>query len=682
MKLKIINTWFWKLIMGLATISLIIILLNSIFFPGIRRDLLLPFNALLISSIVLIVLILLFIVIQYLKTHRKSRKYIYLFVIFLQLFLQLYLSSRLQGAQGVDDFDMRLQIANFIAGNQGWAWYFSWAPQNAGTAWVLAKIVSVLGTNQNSTFILNLINFGFVDVAFLSGWLTLKNLKQDRTAQDLYFVIGNLFSPIWLTALVVYTDVISLTSCMVGVYLLSLIQLQHKKWLKIIVLLLGLAFVFLSYVFKMNAIILTIAVLITVIFALNVSCVKKVKLFIGIMVTLCIFGIAFSSIKKYEHVPQSIMPFTYWLAVSYNNQTDGTVRKGNISTIENVGSTPTKEGRNKYLKKLLKQEINSYTLKDFIVQFLKKINVQWSLGTMGIEHRNYSILRCTNFPYDYIFGSKQIYIRVWSQIIYIIVLVGALTSTIFRFFNGSRENTTIYDLLVLFFLGIFLFHTFFWEVQERYAYIVSVPLLIMGVLGIQDLYNFVLKTDNHGKLKKIKMPLFMGLFGLIILGGMTSNKFQKLGNANPQVVMGQDFVRKGQFKLQSHQKITEKLIVRNSFNSWQLGYLSDHPENLKITVNGENVFNLVNKNFSPGVYQLTVENISNRPNNIYVLKVPYFDLLQKPVDNYSEMFIGISAIKNNSQLMIKPMDWFVIVILLELVTLIEWGIINKMLGDF
>lgn len=66
--------------------------------------------------------------------------------------------------------------------------------------------------------------------------------------------------------------------------------------------------------------------------------------------------------------------------------------------------------------------------------------------------------------------------------------------------------------------------------------------------------------------------------------------------------MGQDFVRKGQFKLQSHQKITEKLIVRNSFNSWQLGYLSDHPENLKITVNGENVFNLVNKNFSPAVY--------------------------------------------------------------------------------
>lgn len=680
MNVKKINVWFWKLIMGLAAIALLLILLNAIFFPGIRRDLPLPFNALLITPIVLSVMIFLFLVVQQLQVHKKSRTYIYLFIAILQLMLQIYLSTRIQGAQGVDDFDMRLQIANFLAGNHGWAWYFSWAPQNAGTAWILAKLVGIFGTNQNSTVILNLINFVFIDVAVVSGLLTLKNLKQSQVTLDLYFLISNLFSPIWITALIVYTDVISLTTCMLGIYLLSLIQLQQKKWIKLTIALTGLAFVFLSYVFKMNAIILTIAILMAVLFALNVSYTKKARLFIVMVVILCAFSITFSGVKKYEHVPQSIMPFTYWLAVSYNYQTDGTVGKGNISTIENVGSTPTKKGRNKYLKNVLKQEVESYTLKDFLHQYLKKINVQWSLGTIGIEHRNYSILKKVNFPYDYIFGSKQVYIRIWSQIIYIIVIIGALTSTIFRFSNV--KITTIQDLLVLFFLGIFLFHTFFWEVQERYAYIVSIPLLMLGALGMKDIYNIVLKTDNLGKLKQAKTPLFIILIITIMLGGITSSNIQKFKNDNSQIVMGQDFVRKDQFKLQSHQKIAEKLRIENSFNSWRLGYLSDHPEKLKVTINGENIFKLVNKKFPPGVYHLLIENISDQPTSIYVLKVPYFDLLQKPITNHSDMFIGVSAVKNDPRVRIGSMDYILIVILLELFILLEWRVISKKLSDF
>ncbi|KGL67451.1 hypothetical protein LX03_01090 [Limosilactobacillus mucosae] len=65
----------------------------------------------------------------------------------------------------------------------------------------------------------------------------------------------------------------------------------------------------------------------------------------------------------------------------------------------------------------------------------------------------------------------------------------------------SFEKTHILNLMALYFLGIFLFHTLLWEVQERYAYIVIIPMILIGTVGLSQIYNYILEKKSQKRYK-------------------------------------------------------------------------------------------------------------------------------------------------------------------------------------
>ena len=107
LKLKLIQLLRIVVIVGLS-----LIIVQTIFFPNAffgSKIGLLTFN-IIIGSLIIISLMILWLVIQ------------------------LFLDFTIQGAQGVDDFDVRLQAHSLAAGNTTWASYFHTWPNNVNIA--------------------------------------------------------------------------------------------------------------------------------------------------------------------------------------------------------------------------------------------------------------------------------------------------------------------------------------------------------------------------------------------------------------------------------------------------------------------------------------------------------------------------------------------------------------------
>ena len=193
---------FWKFIWILVGLASAVIFINSLFLPGHSRGFIFPIDTLLFVIVSIVLLVGIFILDGFMNSSDKRKRIIIIIFLFLQLFMQIYLSIKLQGAQGVDDFDMRLQISSLVSGSKEWAPYFKFGP-NAGAAILLSKVVSMLGGNVHASLIYNIVNFISIDIAVLAGYLIIKSIT-DKRIQNLYFLVVNVFSPLWITALFVW----------------------------------------------------------------------------------------------------------------------------------------------------------------------------------------------------------------------------------------------------------------------------------------------------------------------------------------------------------------------------------------------------------------------------------------------------------------------------------------------
>lgn len=326
--ITVIKRWFWVLVWSLTAIYASLILINSVLFPGVRREQSLPINMVLLIGLSGLLFVLLLFNYQLMVKYSKYRIFFYSMTLLLLFALQIGSSISMQGALGADDFDVRLQIANFLAGSDQWSSYFAFGP-NAGVVILFSKLLKyVFGNLQETSLIFNLLNYLFIDVAFFSGWKSLKLLGKHEEA-DLYYTLGLLFSPLWMTALIVYTDVPALGFGMLGILLYFYSQKVKTVTMTYVALMGAILMMVLSVYMKENMLILVIAVFLYEWLGRNAFNWRRGGV---LLLAPLAFAGGIRMINHYEQVPESGYPTSYWVAIGYNTATDGTVAKGKIQT--------------------------------------------------------------------------------------------------------------------------------------------------------------------------------------------------------------------------------------------------------------------------------------------------------------------------------------------------------------
>lgn len=672
--IAVIKRWFWVLIWSLTATYASLILINSLLFPGIRRGQNLPINPFFLSGLVGLLFIFLMFNHQLMVKYSKYRIAFY-FVTFVLLFVvQIGSSISMQGALGVDDFDVRLQIANFLAGNNLWSSYFAFGP-NAGIVILFSKLLKYVFANPKETsLIFNLLNYLFIDVAFFSGWKILQ-LCEKREESDLYYTLGLIFSPLWMAALIVYTDVPALGFGMLGILLYAYSQKDTRALFAYVALIGSALMMALSVYMKENMLILIIAVFLYE--WLNrdrFNWRRGIVLFFAFLA----FVAGIKLINHREQVPESEYPAAYWVAIGYNTATDGTVAKGKIQTWPATGALPNKEARQKYDQELIKQEIMLAGPIGLVKLFLKKINVQWSLGTIGAESRSYNLLSKPSSLYPILFGSRRDIIRIWSQLVYILIILGVLLVSLLRV-RKTQQNNSLLNLLALYFVGIFSFHTFIWEVQERYAYVTIIALLTLASFGLTALFREIRTKISALETRHYISGISLIAF-LILVGGILNLRHLTWSTSTSQVVMGQDFFRRESLVIKPHATLKEVLIVKRDFNQWQSSGQWSHNKQLLIKINDQIMHSgkLVG-NYKAGQYVLSVTNRSSKSQVLDLEKGSWQDLYQLSVSGHPNYYFGITALSYENDFKISKLNWIIVITVLEILLVIGGVLLKKQL---
>lgn len=593
------------------------------------------------------------------NANKRTKFILYLIPTLIILILQLLISIHIFGASGVDDFDVRIQATNLSFHNYSWSTYFTeWAPQNVGTTIFFAQLLKIayhiVGV-QHATIFINIVVMLLVDLALLSGWSTTKLFDKQNNyihPQDVFFCFAILFPPIYLTALIMYTDPLSLCAVTFSIYgFVRFITDKNTSVKKYLWIVFASFFAMIAGYLKMNAIILIIAIALSIILNDKIKLSQKGILILILVVTCLLTNGGTKAINSANHFQQNQKdgwPTTYWIAMGLNKRTNGT----NRGLFNYPGSLPSKKARSNYENKIIKKEINNTSLSEFINLFFNKICIQWSKGTLGIGDRNYSITPRISHYYQFIMGKSRWWINNEAQIIYILLWFGFMISSLLHLIGWKNFNND--QLPILFIIGIFLFHTFMWEVMSRYAYLVAIPLMIEGSIGLTSVFNWtIIRQDNI----QIKYWPILSILLLTIGAGLNASSMTRNDSYYDNIVVGQDFFRTIAIPLKPHESIEEQINVYSHFNRIQLtntNIIKDKQFSITITNHKhhshklsalkQNVYN-----GTPGQYSLRITNITNQNQAINVLRLPKMDLLQ-PVSTIKDSYLSfrISQFSKNS----------------------------------
>jgi hypothetical protein len=672
-----ISTFFWKFIYAVSIIISSVLLINSTIMPGQIQNKtaqLLSIPTVIFGSLAFLLFISFLIK---LMDNKKVAITIYVVGIVLQIAFQIYLAVKMQGAQGVDDFDMYLQ-AGYLSKDLAteWASYFQWAPQNMAATFVFAIIIRLFSVFSSipASFFVNVFSFICIDIAILCGFLIVRKYKNSKRVANAYFVLSICFMPLYILPLIMYTDVLSLTLLSIGMLAVYSIDDNKKVYVKMLLFLLGAICFALSAVIKMNSLIAIIALSLFIIFNGNYRIKKRVLYLLCIVPIFFIFSTQGKIQNENIDMHSSLrFPYSYWVGVGFNNQTDGTVYKDGIDTWVTTGAHGTYKERDEYNKNYVKESIKKLGLLGLLNLWEKKINVQWSLGAMGINDRGYQVTREYNKIYSYIYGDQREFILTFSQIIYILMLIGYVVYSSIAWKSGVISQKD--NFMFLFVIGIVCFHTFIWEVQERYSFLAVIALLVLGSVGLTSVIDksseFFRQKNQH-----ISKLTIICILGLIVGYAVDYSKTNSVPYDIP--VVSQRFFRTENIVLGSNGKISEDIVIpqKSTKVMMTLGesvinnkdvslMLKNMDSGEKIKLNTDTTEGL---SLSSGQYRLILTNDSDQDLQIPVLKsATNLGLLQNPIsgtkDAYLNFFIVNTEMTGLSKILLTVFLLFNIIVI-------------------
>ena len=148
----------YTLVYALLSIILTLIIINSVFFVStIRKDYSLPLNSFVLLGFS--ILLYLLVIFPLRKVIDKNHKLVNWIIVIIGLIIQATVVVSMQGAQGVDDFDIRLQVASFLNNDFHLDNYFIYASNNIPVTFLftgICKLASLLGLANHATLFFKL----------------------------------------------------------------------------------------------------------------------------------------------------------------------------------------------------------------------------------------------------------------------------------------------------------------------------------------------------------------------------------------------------------------------------------------------------------------------------------------------------------------------------------------------
>lgn len=369
------------------------------------------------------------------------------------------------------------------------------------------RLIAHFSTNVTFFYFVNLI-FNVVTIIIL--WLISIEVYKNKIIQDFTVIIASLFAPILFNTLFVYGNVYGYTFLISAVYF-QLLSLKNKGKKKILYSFFVVILLSLAYLSKLNLEIGIVAV--AIIYLLNT--INNKYYIIMVCTTLLIIPVVNKSLESYYKFKvgdnfslSKGVPKSAYLVMGlsendgkigwYNGYTDVTLSKKEYNTKK------TDIQARKDLKRRLNYLNNhkSYTRKIFVEKTISTWTDStyqsiWNgpLPTWGGKI-NTDIMRII-YVKD---GESKLYkfIRYGSVLIVWTIFLFSITCTLLYLIGKLSINENYLLYAVIFFIGGFLFHTF-WETKAQYVYQYTASLIPVASVGLYKIIDFI--WNKIGKLK-------------------------------------------------------------------------------------------------------------------------------------------------------------------------------------
>lgn len=410
------------------------------------------------------------------KMSDRAYRYCLYAVATLIIILQAWVALHFIDAARADAYFVRNQAIALAQGSHKWNYYFKVYPNNVNTALFeggLIKILFSIGVKSPWT-ILNVFRFIWIDTGLLSGLIILRNWKNWRPSALLFMLSWLVSAPIYAYGIFPYNDALVMP-LVLNIAALGWLFVNKHGWQRWLAGICTWILLSMGYVMKSNLVVLLIAVLMTVVFAVIIrKCDLKLALewLSGCLVTLVlVLGFMNMASKQsgYTKDTELATPVTSWIAMSLNPDKQGQYNGNDFFPIRN---TKTQDAKRKKASNLIKSRAQKMGKIGLLEHFYQKMGVFFSHGDFDAINLTSQWIET---PSGYM--QKQRYYKFWILVLTQSWYLALLFGSIWQLFVQRKHLLTM-SLFSLVLIGLTAFHVLIWEVEPRY----SLPLLPITML--------------------------------------------------------------------------------------------------------------------------------------------------------------------------------------------------------
>lgn len=641
----------YTLVYALLSVMLTLIIINSVFFiSNIRKDYSFPLNPFVLLGISILLYLLVLFPLR--KAIDKNNKLVIWIIVIIGIIIQLTVVVAMQGAQGVDDFDIRLQVAKFLNNDFRLDNYFIYASNNIPITFLftgISKLASLLGWANHATLFLNIFQACLMDIA--AGILMLILNRESNTKVATYaLLIFVMFIPFTVYSVNLYTDVSSICFAIYGIEAFYYFYKNNNYWLILLTgILEGIA-----YLIKMNLIVMSISLVLLIPFLFKFNIKKLLKIFLVFATGFLLVSFSVNSLEKEvsnfspEQIDSSRFPYTYWISMGLNSSYMGESGSGSWAEGNSLGSY---KKRKKFYSTRIKQQVAPQNWVKLGKLYLKKVNIMYSQGDLGSVEKYFGISKQLGPVYQEIAGTKNTFYIIYSQMVYLFILMSSLVFSIKKLY-AKNKVFGYFDIYSIFFIGIFLFHVLMWEVMHRYAFVAIFALIPLAAYGIND---FIVIEENKN------IPKYILIFSsLLLICGIGNDILRNLPIINKvpnreMTVVSQEFPEHDlvAINIPAKEKIEEHIYVPYSFKKinityWAGGATLDSQPKLEMKLyskSGKSIDWRSNTYKASGNYSIVIKNTSDENVKIAAGKSYKIDLLQEPIINHKNNYLNFDIVR-------------------------------------
>ncbi|MCF6165370.1 hypothetical protein LROSL1_0911 [Furfurilactobacillus rossiae] len=572
------------------------------------------------------------------KVKQKSR-FLFLGILILQILVVFMFKIPV----GSDDLRVKTQAYALMNNNLiPWTDYFTKFPNNVNTSivysWIL-KGLSILFPGKLDVAVPILLILLLDGALFLL--LTVIEKKKGVKSGLIFLMISFPLLPLYMMMLSFYTDGLVVSFAIYAIFFFHKYTDFSEENLRWFFFAIACIFLAIGFFIKPNIVLMLIALVVASLLSFRRGDLTKGNLQEALIRILIIAAVVFVEVvssasiqKSYRftknpEVQQSSIEF---VLMGIKPGTDGQLDANDMGDAAQFTNIKSLAKRQKAEEKVISERIDQMGPTGLIEHFWRKFNFVFGRGTMDADS---SGLQATH---PWVQSRLSVFMFLWdnvTQVSYIIVMLGL---AIFGLTEIKRKSSFVNLFVSLSCLGVILFHTFIWEAESRYAFIVLPFMLFLSAQGLARLFELL---DDHasgisfGVRRNICGTLLVALGIVAIATSYPLLSIQYSSKIHAAQEPGLTFNQPTPFEIKAHGKAYQTFKASRDFNQVSLyaqELLTEGVSTSIIDLSSQRTIHADNKNISndgwrnflsipiqghAGKYSIRINNNTNRALKIF-----------------------------------------------------------------